>query len=131
MRGRDSPAFGRIVNRTLYSKKIVLALTVAIVMVGSAFVVSMAALATPPQANVTLEGWTLLPQPPGSPKWTPGNVKGYSEGDVVPVRLIVAVNGDEHVSIIIGFEWGYGTIADPQRRGFDVEVKYPWTGDPD
>ena len=131
MKANESEVFNRVVNRTLYSKKVVLALTVAFVMVGSAFVVSMAALADPPQANVTLEGWTLLPQPPGSPKWTPGNVKGYSEGDVVPVKLTVGVNGDDHVSITIGFEWGYGTILDPQRRGFDVEVQYPWSGDPD
>ena len=116
-------------NRSIYSKKIVLAIALAVVMIASAFVVSTASLAEPPQAGVTLSGWTLKPE--ANKGWTNGNVKGYSEGDVVPVKLTVAVNGDSQVKIVVGFEWGLGTIADPQLRGFDREVKYPWTGDPD
>lgn len=124
----ESEAYNRVVeNRKLYSKQIFMAIAVAFLMVGSAFIVASSANANPPVPGVQLSGWTLKP----SEDWTLGNIKGYNEGDVVPVRMTVTPNGWTHVSITVGFEWGYGVISDPDVRGFDRVVTYPWAGDPD
>lgn len=104
-----------------------MAIAVAFLMVGSAFIVVSSANATPSVPGVQLWGWTLNP----SEDWTLGNIKGYNEGDVVPVKMSVTPNGCTQVSITVGFEWGYGVISDPDVRGFDRVVTYPWAGDPD
>jgi hypothetical protein len=127
VKSNESKAYDRVLSRQLNSKQIFLAIAISVLMVGSAFIVASSASATPPVPGVQLSGWTLKP----SEGWTLGNIKGYNEGDVVPVRMTVTPNGWTHVSITVGFEWGYGVAPDPDVRGFDRVVTYPWAGDPD
>ena len=129
VKANESAVFNRVVSRTLYSKKIVMAVMLATIMVGSAFVVSVSTFAGPTtsdKVNVKLEGWTLLPNPPGSPRWTEGDVKGYYEGDVVPTKLLLSRQDTTltAMKITVGYEWGLGTFANPTMRGFDNIVKY-------
>ena len=127
MKGRDSPAFERVLNRTLYSKKIVLAMALAVIMVGSAFVVSVSTMAGTGDPTHIIYGWSLK----GGPGWTfsPGVVKGYAEGDVVPIKVTLNNPNPAVASIVqftIGFEWGKGELATPTCRGFEQVVEYNW-----
>jgi len=132
MKGRDSSAFERVVSRSLYSKKVVLATALAIIMVGSAFVVSVPTKAGGSSTNITVEGWNLWP---GVPDWSTGNLKGYVEGDVVPVRLTIPnPNPDvlvppNQVTVKIGFDHCYGPSFDsPLYYGYEMVVPYKWDG---
>jgi len=95
----------------------------AIIMVGSAFVVVGSSRASSP-TTPGLEGWTLHTPPPTAPDWTSGELKGYSEGDVVPVRVVLYDGGSHVGSVTVGFEWGYGLLASPDLRGYDHVVMY-------
>lgn len=110
-------------------KKTGLAAALVMIMVASGFLVTANALAVPASSDVNLMGWTLLP----SPVWTPGDIKGYSEGDVVPVELTFTSNGVAGGLIGLGqitgriaFEWGYGSLPTPPLRGFEKVVEYTW-----
>ena len=123
VKANESEVFNRVVNRTLYSKKIVMAVMLATIMVGSAFMVTVSSLASSP-TTPGLEGWTLHTPPPTAPDWTSGELKGYSEGDVVPVRIILYDGGSHEATVTVGFEWGYGLLPTPELRGYDHVVKY-------
>ena len=71
MKANESAVFNRVVNRTLYSKKIVMAVMLATIMVGSAFMVAVSSLASSP-TTPGLEGWTLHEPPATAPDWSSG-----------------------------------------------------------
>lgn len=116
-------------SRSLYSKKIVLATMLAFIMVGSAFVVSVQTTAGSSSTNIKVEGWTLLP---GSPHWTEGNLKGYVEGEVVPVRLTIpnpTSTIGSLVTVKIGFDHCYGpSFSSPLYYGYEAVVPYKGDG---
>ena len=115
-------------SRSLYSKKIVLAVAFAFVMVTSAFVVSVTTNAASDKVQIKLQGWTLLPTPPGNPQWTDGDVKGYYEGNIVPIKLTMnrLDSSLEGVEITLGFEYGltHDSGSTWDVRGFDRVVTY-------
>ena len=123
VKANESEVFNRVVNRTLYSKKIVMAVMLATIMVGSAFMVTVSSLASSP-TTPGLEGWTLHTPPPTAPDWTSGELKGYSEGDVVPIKIILYDGGSHEGTVTVGFEWGYGLLPTPELRGYDRVVMY-------
>jgi len=139
VKANESAVFDRVVNRTLYSKKIVVAIAFAFVMVSSAFVVSVSTRAGVGDITPSLKGWTLKPVPSD---WVVSNIKGYCEGDVIPIRLTLdKPSGGDTTVVQIGFEYGLGTLTpgtppvpNPTMRGFDRVVEYnylhPETSDP-
>jgi uncharacterized repeat protein (TIGR01451 family) len=100
-----------------------MAVMLATIMVGSAFMVAVSSLASSP-TTPGLEGWTLHEPPATAPDWTSGVLKGYSEGDVVPVRIILYDSGSREATVTVGFEWGYGLLPTPELRGYDHVVMY-------
>jgi len=128
VRPKESENLSRVVNRTPFSRKIVVAVMLAIIMVGSAFVVVGGSMASSP-TTPGLEGWTLHTPPPTAPAWTSGELKGYSEGDVVPVRVILYDGGSHVGSVTVAFEWGYGLLPTPELRGYDHVVMYNGAND--
>jgi hypothetical protein len=120
VKASNSGAFNRVVNRKLYSKKVVLSVVFAFVMVASAFMIAAQARA----GNVTpsLEAWRLLPDE----TWTKGDVKGYSEGQFIPVNVTLGKpSTSTKVGVRLGFEWGKDPTATTVIRGFDSVCKYP------
>jgi hypothetical protein len=126
VKSNESEVFNRVVNRTLYSKKIVMAVMLATIMVGSAFVVTMRSLATDSNDNPTVEGWNLEPWV----DWTTGNVKRYLEGEVVPIRVTIpnpdASDGVCDRTIEIALDYFYESPGKPKRYGFETAVPYKW-----
>jgi hypothetical protein len=100
-----------------------MAVMLATIMVGSAFVVAVSSLALS-STTPGLEGWTLHTLPPTFPEWTSGEVRGYSEGDVVPVRIVLCDDGSHEATVTVAFEWGYGLPPTPGLRGYDHVVMY-------
>lgn len=85
-----------------------------------------------PAGHSKLEGWTLHP---GAPHWTDGDVKGYNEGDVVPVQIVFTSGNDPGFLASLGtitgriaFEYGYGFLPTPEIRGFKEVDRYTWDG---
>jgi len=126
VKANESEVFNRVVNRTLYSKKIVMAVLLATIMVGSAFVVTMRGLATNPNDNPTVQGWNLEPWV----GWTTGNVKRYLEGEVVPINVTIpnpdASDGVCDRQIEIALDYYYESPGKPKYYGFETAVSYKW-----
>ena len=128
MKASNSGAFNRVVNRRLYSKKVVLSVVFAFVMASSAFVIAATGKAGTGNVTPSLEAWTLLP----SQGWTKGDIKGYSEGDFIPAEL--TLNKPDDSSIVgarLGFEWGKNPGTSNLIRGFDKVVMYGPSTEPD
>ena len=126
VKANESEVFNRVVSRTLYSKKIVIAVMLATIMVGSAFVVTLRGMATNPDDNPTVEGWNLEPWV----DWTTGNVKRYLEGEVVPIRVTIpnpdASDGVGDRTIEIALDYYYESPGKPKYYGFETAVPYRW-----
>ena len=122
MKANESEVFNRVVNRTLYSKKIVMAVMLATIMVGSAFMVAVSTRAV--DSTHVIWGWDRDPNVPPA-TWSTGVTKGYAEGEVVPIMVtLVKPSGSDTISFTIGLEWGKGNVLNPDYRGFDEAVQY-------
>jgi len=122
VKASESEVFNRVVNRTLYSKKIVMAVMLATIMVGSAFMVAVSSRAV--DSTHVIWGWDRDANPPPA-AWSTGVTKGYAEGEVVPIMVtLVKPSGSDTISFTIGFEWGKGDVSNPDYRGFDEAVQY-------
>jgi hypothetical protein len=104
-----------------------MAVLLATIMVGSAFLVSTMSLATSSSdKNPTVEGWNLEPWT----DWTTGSVKRYLEGEVVPIRVTIPnEDADNHAgdrTIHIALDFSYESLGKPTYYGFENAVPYNW-----